>query len=172
MAVEVSPLEMWASKAKSRTPESFALVCCGDNPVIVIKSAERRGDIGYVTVDTEDMKAVGEVQKSHVVILEGPKGDEPYRDYNFGRAPNNDIVLPSDKVSKLHGKFRRRIQQGSLVTLICDASKNGTVVNGKVLTGADQELSRHAEILVGGSQLDYYPPLEFYRFLQELAQKK
>ncbi|MBU0675534.1 MAG: FHA domain-containing protein [Proteobacteria bacterium] len=53
----------------------------------------------------------------------------------LGRSPNVDITINNITVSRRHASFER---QGDTVTLTDLGSRNGTMVNGKVITGSVQ----------------------------------
>ncbi len=163
MTMEMSNLELWVTRARNRSKESFMEFCC-PNPVLVVSSAAAVTDIGYQTVDTVSMKAIDPgLHGARVAVLEGP-GTAPFREYNIGRTENNDIVIQDPKISKLHAKIKRLSDS----TKIIDVSKNGTLVNGKVLRDAELPLERQTEISIGNVQLRYYLPAEFYAFLQNV----
>ncbi|UCG87791.1 MAG: FHA domain-containing protein [Gemmatimonadota bacterium] len=72
---------------------------------------------------------------------------------NIGRAEYNDIVLPDDSVSTVHAKLQRR--EGVWV-LVDQDSTNGTVVDGKKITG-ETALAPGAIVRFGQVQTVFEP---------------
>ena len=62
----------------------------------------------------------------------------------IGRHADNDLVLPSDRVSRKHARVFRREERFLVEDL---ASSNGTFVNGRKLVANRSESIRHQDVL-------------------------
>ena len=82
----------------------------------------------------------------------------------IGRATNNDVILPSNSVSKFHAYFRTDDHGG--YTLTDSGSKNGTFVDWVRLDARKATPLRDGmEIIFGELSTRYYTPAGFYDFL-------
>jgi two-component system cell cycle response regulator len=70
----------------------------------------------------------------------------------IGRGRDNDIVLPSDCVSRRHSRLERREQRLYIVDL---ASTNGTYVNDEVKPVRDRPLERGDQLRIGDTIFKY-----------------
>jgi two-component system, cell cycle response regulator len=70
----------------------------------------------------------------------------------IGRGRDNDIVLPSDCVSRRHSRLERREQRLYVVDL---ASTNGTYVNDEVKPVRDRPLERGDQLRIGDTIFKY-----------------
>ena len=86
-----------------------------------------------------------------------------------GRAPNMDVVLEDDSVSKFHAFFT----QDAEGWLLEDAgSTNGTLVNDHKLTphGGGTRLRVGARVVFGSAPaFSFFPPRDFHALLREAA---
>ena len=86
-----------------------------------------------------------------------------------GRAPNMDVVLEDDSVSKFHAFFT----QDADGWLLEDAgSTNGTLVNDHKLTphGGGTRLRVGARVVFGSAPaFSFFPPRDFHALLREAA---
>ena len=83
---------------------------------------------------------------------------------SVGRAGNNDLVVPSGSVSKLHAHFT--IAEGSVVQLTDTGSQNGTKVNGSVLkSGVATALRAGDEISFGDVRAVFHTADTFADYL-------
>jgi hypothetical protein len=72
-----------------------------------------------------------------VLLRKRVGGDTAYKDrISVGRARNKDIVLRHPSVSKFHGWFEVDAEGGAYFTEA--GSKNGTRINGKILSPREQ----------------------------------
>lgn len=96
---------------------------------------------------------------------------------SVGRAPNNDLVVRHDSVSKLHAHFLvRATDRKGLVgeeLVLCDVgSANGTLVNGRTVEeGEDRAVivSAGDRILFGEVECDLFDAATLYTKLRRLA---
>ncbi len=86
-----------------------------------------------------------------------------------GRAANNDIVLASNTVSKLHTYFLAS-EDGESYEIVDANSTNGTVVNNRrLIAHKNQPLVNRDQIQFGPSiHMIYLTPKGFYDLLQQL----
>jgi len=87
-----------------------------------------------------------------------------------GRAPNMDIVLPHDSISKFHAFFSR---DGDGWVLTDAGSTNGTAVNEQRLeANAPVALRVGARVVFGhGQAWSFFPPRDFHALLAEAARE-
>src|SRR5262245_17830013 len=74
---------------------------------------------------------------------------------SIGRSPNNKIVISdtSNAVSSKHGEIKI-LDSGSI--FYCDMSRNGTVVNGKLINNTECQVQRGTQIVFpNNSKLDW-----------------
>jgi pSer/pThr/pTyr-binding forkhead associated (FHA) protein len=101
---------------------------------------------------------------ARVVVTAGPSAGralvltQPDRAYRVGRAPECDLVLADDDVSREHATFERR-WQGVFVRDL--GSKNGIEQAGKRL-GAEHKLGDGDVVVLGASELRIEDPEERY----------
>ncbi|MBW1980716.1 MAG: FHA domain-containing protein [Deltaproteobacteria bacterium] len=90
-------------------------------------------------------------------------------DIFVGRAPTNDIVLPSSSVSKSHANFTPTSEERDY-ELVDMFSSNGTFVNGEKIHPFEKHpVKDHDEISFGPDYvLIYYSPRGFYELLRSL----
>jgi two-component system cell cycle response regulator len=95
----------------------------------------------------------GTVGQSCLVVLHAPIPTDLGRRYvldkeitTVGRGRDNDIVLPSDCVSRQHARFERR---GEAIYIVDLASTNGTFVNDDRKPVRERRLSRGDQLKIG-----------------------
>jgi pSer/pThr/pTyr-binding forkhead associated (FHA) protein len=109
-------------------------------------------------------QAVAGAEIARVVVEKGPSTGQsvalslPDRAYKVGRAPDCDLVLSDDDVSREHAAFERR-WQGVFVRDL--GSKNGLEIDGKKVRG-EQRVHDGELITLGASQLRIDDPEERY----------
>jgi pSer/pThr/pTyr-binding forkhead associated (FHA) protein len=109
-------------------------------------------------------QAVAGAEIARVVVDKGPSTGQtlalalPDRAYKVGRAPDCDLVLSDDDVSREHAAFERR-WQGVFVRDL--GSKNGLEIDGKKVRG-EQRVHDGELITLGGSTLRIDDPEERY----------
>jgi pSer/pThr/pTyr-binding forkhead associated (FHA) protein/nitrate reductase NapE component len=109
-------------------------------------------------------QAVAGAETARVVVEKGPSTGQtlalalPDRAYKVGRAPDCDLVLSDEDVSREHAAFERR-WQGVFVRDL--GSKNGVELSGKKIRG-EQRVHDGEILLMGGSQLRIDDPEERY----------
>ena len=120
--------------------------------------ATARSEAGFKTFfnpDDEDESAVARSSRKRIASGEGvvfqltKSGRNSFAEMiTVGRATNNDIVIPSGTVSKLHGYF---MQAPGGTWRFCDTgSMNGVLVRGKRVTSRTTvDLEDGDEILLG-----------------------
>lgn len=101
-------------------------------PYVLVTEREtpRDADSGFLTVkfSKESLSSSGEAKSSLLPVRKRSDSNAFAMMITLGRAPNNDMVVDHQKISKFHAYFR---QVGS-DWVICDAnSRNGTAVNGR-----------------------------------------
>ena len=75
---------------------------------------------------------------------------------SIGRAPGNDIVLPTSAVSRYHAHIK---VEGKRVILADLGTVNGTFVNNELMPpNSELQLVGGEEILLGDAMLVYHPP--------------
>jgi pSer/pThr/pTyr-binding forkhead associated (FHA) protein len=118
--------------------------------------------------------AMPAAEVARVVVTAGPsvgrrlalvQADRPYK---VGRAPECDLVLADDDVSREHASFERR-WQGVFVRDL--GSKNGVELGGQRLA-TEHRLSDGQAVVLGGSELRVEDPEERYlRRMEEEARE-
>jgi pSer/pThr/pTyr-binding forkhead associated (FHA) protein len=109
-------------------------------------------------------QAVAGAEIARVVVEKGPSQGQslalalPDRAYKVGRAPDCDLVLSDDDVSREHAAFERR-WQGVFVRDL--GSKNGLEIDGKKVRG-EQRVHDGEIISLGGTALRIDDPEERY----------
>ncbi len=109
-------------------------------------------------------QAVAGAEIARVVVEKGPSTGQsvalslPDRPYKVGRAPDCDLVLSDDDVSREHAAFERR-WQGVFVRDL--GSKNGIEIAGQKVRG-EQRVHDGEIISLGASQLRVDDPEERY----------
>jgi hypothetical protein len=103
---------------------------------------------------------VYEVKKRH--------GSNPFMNMvTVGRATNNDIVLPTPNVSKLHAYLR---QAGAEWSISDAGSTNGTWVDGKQVDRGGAPLRSRARVRLGKHvDLELLLPPELYDLLDSIS---
>ncbi len=115
------------------------------HPGFFLVSSDQLGDAGTLfTTDVVDFgKAGARVSRRKAIEVRwiAKPQDHPYSDrISVGRARNCDVSFRHPSVSKLHAHFRT---EGGRLTVTDLRSKNGTWINGKVLS-ADQPIDVRA----------------------------
>jgi pSer/pThr/pTyr-binding forkhead associated (FHA) protein len=119
-------------------------------------------------------QAMPAAEVARVMVTSGPSAGGslalalPDRPYKVGRAPECDLVLVDDDVSREHAAFERR-WQGVFVRDL--GSKNGVELGGRRLR-AEQRLGDGQVVVLGGSELRVDDPEERYlRRMEEEARE-
>jgi pSer/pThr/pTyr-binding forkhead associated (FHA) protein len=88
-----------------------------------------------------------------------------------GRTENNDIQVSDPSVSRFQGYFQLNPRTGGW-TFTDAGSTNGTFLNGKRLAPSKPEpLGGSAPLSFGNVVMRFYVPAEFFRFLDEMANR-
>jgi DNA-binding NtrC family response regulator len=109
----------------------------------------------------------GEGASPSTTVLEVPEGGR----IAFGRSRTSDVRIDSERVSRTHAVFSRR---GLVLDVVDAGSRNGTWVNGQMISGPHQ-LASGDEVLVGSavvvvsitSNVVARPRMESTRYLEE-----
>jgi two-component system response regulator AtoC len=68
----------------------------------------------------------------------------------IGRAPDSTVVSPSARVSRLHASIERK---GKMLSITDHGSRNGTLVNGKLLRDGSRAIDSGDVIAIGGIRI-------------------
>lgn len=152
----MTPFEQFVSERGALSRTEF-LEAVREPHVLVDLRPQSTRDSSFLTVRL-DKKAVEETRRAGRRVI-APVAKRPGAQNAFammitvGRAANNDIVIPDQRVSKFHAYFR---EEGGR-WLLCDAnSRNGTLIDGEaapqqggapVAAGARIELAQKLELL-------------------------
>jgi diguanylate cyclase (GGDEF)-like protein len=97
--------------------------------------------------------------QSCLVVIHAPLQNDLGRRYvldreltTIGRGRDNDIVLPSDCVSRRHGRLERR---GEALFVIDLASTNGTFINDEVRPVRERQIERGDRLKIGDTIFKY-----------------
>jgi diguanylate cyclase (GGDEF)-like protein len=97
--------------------------------------------------------------QSCLVVIHAPLQQDLGRRYvldkdltTIGRGRDNDIVLPSDCVSRRHSRLERRGEELFVIDL---ASTNGTFINDDVRPVREQQLERGDQLKIGDTIFKY-----------------
>lgn len=157
--LELLALDAWVERAAGMTQEEFVSRYAA--PVLVIYRPSE-SDIGNQTLDVLETEEpiIAASEECRVAYFEANGNPN----YFIGRADDDAIAvrIGHSSVSKLHASLA--IRRDGAVHLI-DASKNGTMVDGKKITGVT-ELQDFAKIMFGQVSTEFYKPEWFYRFLK------
>jgi pSer/pThr/pTyr-binding forkhead associated (FHA) protein len=100
-----------------------------------------------------------------IEVIKGSSSAFPFG-ITIGRTENNDVVLRHEQVSRFHAFVQP--QTGGGFALVDANSKNGTFVNGQLLTPSKPELlGPRARIGFGGLVVDFYEPQAFIEYLRK-----
>lgn len=146
-----------------RHPYSFLV----RRPVTIFQTDQGRetDDIEYRTVTVEpDQDGIAPWEWWLAPLTKRP--GNPFPDHlSVGRAPNCDVVMRFNYVSKLHARFH--LKDGVLFSLEDHGSSNGTSVNGLPLQrGQPIELRSGDKLSFGSLVVTLMRPEELYSFLR------
>jgi two-component system cell cycle response regulator len=105
-----------------------------------------------------DSLRVGRPGQDCLVVIHSPLQEHLGRRYllatqlTFGRGSDNDVVLPSDCVSRRHGRLEQRGEEVFVVDL---SSTNGTYVNDEPKPVTERRLNRGDQLKVGDTIFKY-----------------
>jgi pSer/pThr/pTyr-binding forkhead associated (FHA) protein len=149
-----------------------AMVYEGESGAPVInKEAETTATLARRLV-ADLFQAVAGAEIARVVVDSGPFAGKsmalalPDRPYKVGRAPECDLTLTDEDVSREHAAFERR-WQGVYVRDL--GSKNGLEIGGRRLR-ADRRVHDGEVVIVGSTQLRVDDPEE--RYLRQMEEAK
>lgn len=102
---------------------------------------------------------------SHVTLVAKGRASPEEPKITVGRAPGNDILIRSSKISKLHAGFEIDRNRHYLVDL---GSANGTWINDKRLSPAKRQRLKGGErITLWRYQFEFIPPEAIIRLLEQ-----
>ena len=98
-----------------------------------------------------------------------PKEESTGTEIRVGRAPTNDIILPSSSVSRLHAQFIP-IQNTKDYQLVDVFASNGTFINGEKVNPFEKPQVNDLDHVSFGPDylLIFYSPQAFYELLVSL----
>ena len=142
-------LEALKARAKKMTKTEFVASCAG--PALVVTGDEGSasspgaaagpGGSSFLIVTLEGASSQAAVAAKRylgrVVFLAKRPGNPFPNMISLGRATSNDIVIPLETISKLHGYFLR---EGDAYFYTDYQSTNGSLVNGKKLDKGEKRL--------------------------------
>lgn len=152
-----------AATFRKRYPQGFLV----RRPVTIFQQEKSGGgsDIEYRTVTVEpEGDGIAPWEWWIAALVKRP--GNPFPDHlSVGRAPNCDIVMRFNYVSKLHARFHLR--GGAVHSLEDHGSSNGTGVNGKALTrGEPIELHPGDKLSFGSLVVTLMKSEELYALLR------
>jgi hypothetical protein len=176
-SVGLLPPEFWES-VKETSPEDFATAY----PVpFLLELASLRDDemldeaMGEEPTISASSNSVAGVptkpwEQTRVVTIEKRRATTPATHITVGRSANNDIVVPSPLVSKLHAAFEK---QGEEWTVFDVGSRNGTTIANRGLAPNEpRPIDIGAEIGFGDTRFLFVPPLFFHHAVTTLLGKQ
>jgi hypothetical protein len=135
-------------------------------PYVYIESLKTKSPQGFQTVANANFKSMlQEDDEGQLLAVEKRAGSNAFgMMITMGRAPNNDLVIPDQRVSKFHAYFR---QDGSDWSIVDANSRNGTSVDGaKLAPQAAVPVASGAEILLSDDlQLFFLQPPQLHSLL-------
>ena len=119
-----------------RTDSLEAFVASVRTPFIYVESLARhdgQSSRGFATVRNSPNAAAQNHDDARLLPIAKRGGANAFgMMVTLGRAPNNDVVIPDQRISKFHAYFR---QDADGIWTLADAnSSNGTALNGTPLT--------------------------------------
>jgi hypothetical protein len=152
-----------AATFRQRHPYSFLV----RRPVTIFQKerSNEGGDIEYRTVTVEPEGDGIPPWEWWIAALVKRPGN-PFPDHlSVGRAPNCDIVMRFNYVSKLHARFH--LKGGMVCSLEDHGSSNGTGINGQALKRGEPTALRSGDKLSFGSLVvTLMKPEELYALLR------
>tara|TARA_B100000965_G_scaffold391803_1_gene400300 strand:- start:151 stop:672 length:522 start_codon:yes stop_codon:yes gene_type:complete len=127
--LDVTPYTQFAQDHKHLSRDDFLAKVGVPHILVTEKQAVRDEEAGFMTVKftKEVLSESAEAQTFVLPVRKRPDANAFAMMVTLGRAPNNDLVLDHQKVSKFHAYFKQLGEKW----VICDAnSRNGTVVDG------------------------------------------
>ena len=125
-------------------------------------SPPRSSNAGFMTVKFTKERLQESVAQETLFAVEKRTGSNAFAMMiTLGRASNNDLVVPDQRISKFHAYFR---QVGSEWTISDANSRNGTFVDGvQVPTDKGYPITSGARIKVAKSlELEFLDPQALY----------
>lgn len=155
------------AKAAKLSPEGFAQSYPW--PAFVIRAERRdRTDMGFATTNSID-PATGAVLPQDQARVEWVKKREQSNSFlhmiTIGRAPNNDVVIDGQGVSKFHAYV---LQAQGQVQLVDAGSSFGTSVGGEKLKPREERrpLSGGDVVTIGALALTFHTPATLHAALR------
>jgi hypothetical protein len=113
--------------------------------------------------------SVANIHAAKVIEVRKKKFDTAKNTVAIGRAPTNDIVIYDNLVSKTHAYLYLHPSSKDCYIVDC-GSKNGTLLNGKVLKPFEQFKVMDCDEICFGAQTRtvYFSSLSFANFISEL----
>lgn len=135
-------------------------------PFIYIESLKQKSDAGFQTVANANFRdALQADDDAMLLAVEKRAGGNAFgMMITLGRAPNNDLVIPDQRISKFHAYFRCTGDEWAVV----DAnSRNGTSVNGlKVAPQTPTPIASGAAITLSDDlELVFLLPQDLHRMI-------
>ena len=128
----MTPYTQFAQEHKSLSQDEFLAKVDVPHILVTERQAVRDEEAGFMTVKftKEVLSESAEAQTFVLPVRKRPEANAFAMMVTVGRAPNNDLVLDHQKVSKFHAYFKQIGEKWA----ICDAnSRNGTAVDGLAL---------------------------------------
>jgi hypothetical protein len=113
--------------------------------------------------------SIASVLESSVIEVKKRKSDKAKNTITIGRASTNDIVLYNSTISKAHAYLYIHPSKSTCYLVDCD-SKNGTLLNGKVLKPFERYKVTDCDEICFGPQtkIFYFSSITFANFINQL----
>jgi hypothetical protein len=113
--------------------------------------------------------SIASVLESSVIEVKKRKSDKAKNTITIGRASTNDIVLYNSTISKAHAYLYIHPSKSTCYLVDCD-SKNGTLLNGKVLKPFERYRVTDCDEICFGPQtkIFYFSSITFANFINQL----
>ena len=133
----MTPYTQFAQDHKHLSRDDFLAKVGVPHILVTEKQAVRDEEAGFMTVKftKEVLSESAEAQTFVLPVRKRPDANAFAMMVTLGRAPNNDLVLDHQKVSKFHAYFN---ETGSDWFITDGNSSNGTFVNGERLKPGDR----------------------------------
>lgn len=164
----VIPFNTFCKLHRGQSLEAF--VANVQKPYLYIETLAREteGDSpGFATVRNVSFKDVLATDEAKLLPVEKREEANAFgMMITLGRAPNNDLVIPDQRISKFHAYFRRNADD---TWTISDASsRNGTSLNGVAIEPqTSKPLESGASITLSDDlELVFLEPKDLYAMMQ------
>jgi len=119
------------SKTRKASPQELDAICVA--PALIFDAFMESGDTSFQTLAPAKGGPQGAARVAFVV--KKPEANAFATMITLGRAPNNDLVVNVDSVSKFHGYF---VQAGDTTSWVDANSANGSKINGELVPTKEQ----------------------------------